>query len=124
MTDQQCTATRKDGERCVGRDNGSGFCNFHDPAKARDPREAGRIGGKARSNQARAAKRMVAGAKTPEQLSGVVGTAIDDVNVGAITPNVANSIANLTRAAVSIWEKSKLEQDIAEIKDKLGIKEV
>ena len=107
---ERCKGTNVAGEPCGAQAIRAGWCAWHDPERQPEMAEARRRGGQAKSNRARARKRLESTAKTPAELQGVLGDAIDKVLTGAIEPGVANAVASLARASVAIREAANLEE--------------
>ena len=118
----RCQATAASGKPCSAAPRpGRPFCLWHDPEAAEQRRALSRKGGAARSNQARAKKALPAGVLTSEELRGVVGITIKRVLAGATEPAVGNSVANLARAYVAVTEATALADEVAAIKEALGL---
>jgi hypothetical protein len=85
-------------------------------------RDAGRRkGGQERSNQARARRQYEAGGLTPNEVQGLLGSAMTDVVGGRLTPGAAQALAALARAAMTVREVSELEQRIGDLEQRAGI---
>ena len=117
----KCQGITKGGSRC-GRPvlAGRPFCLMHDPASTDVRREAGRKGGHARSNAARAAKAMPA-ALTSDELLVTLSRAIDKVEKGELDPGPANAISSLARAMNSIRETTEIERRLSELEQRAGV---
>lgn len=124
VTDRQCTATTKTGDRCKGMAlAGESLCFAHSPSVANRRTASRRRGGQAKSNAARAAKVWAAiGREIPDDdLPALLKAAIIDVRAGRIEPNVATSIATLAKAAVAITVDIDLEKRIEALEQTAGV---
>jgi hypothetical protein len=117
----RCSAIARSGSRCNSPVlPESKWCWVHDPAAADRRREASKKGGKARSNQARAAKQLPPAFTSPELLA-VLSGAIRKVEAGEIAPGVVNAMANAARAMNSIREMTEVEARLAELEARAGV---
>jgi hypothetical protein len=115
-----CSAIAKSGSRCERPAlAGKQHCLMHDPESAELRREAGRKGGHARSNAARAAKAMPA-ALTSDELLVTLSRAMDKVEKGELEPGPANAISSLARAMNSIRETTEIERRLSELEQRAG----
>jgi hypothetical protein len=115
-----CSAIAKSGSRCRRPAlAGKQHCLMHDPESAELRREAGRKGGHARSNAARAAKAMPA-ALTSDELLVTLSRAMDKVEKGELEPGPANAISSLARAMNSIRETTEIERRLSELEQRAG----
>ena len=117
----RCTGVNRDGSPCKARaQRDSDFCLSHDPERVTELAEWRRKGGHAASNAARAQRKLPEGLLSTRELQGVLGLTIGEVRAGSIEVGVANAIANLARAYMSVSEASgveALEQDVAELRE-------
>jgi hypothetical protein len=115
-----CSAIAKSGSRCERPAlAGKQHCLMHDPESAELRREAGRKGGHARSNAARAAKAMPA-ALTSDELLVTLSRAMVKVEKGELEPGPANAISSLARAMNSIRETTEIERRLSELEQRAG----
>jgi hypothetical protein len=115
-----CSAIAKSGSRCRRPAlAGKQHCLMHDPESAELRREAGRKGGHARSNAARAAKAMPA-ALTSDELLVTLSRAMDKVEKGELEPGPANAISSLARAMNSIRETTEIERRLSDLEQRVG----
>jgi hypothetical protein len=99
----------------------SGWCWFHDPTFAAE-RDAGRRkGGVQRSNQARARKQFTDGGLTPQELSGLLGKALQDVLDGKVEPGPVNAAANIARALLAVREATETEERLTALEARAGL---
>ena len=119
----QCTGRNKSGAPCSAQAWKDGLCRWHHPELEAKRAEERRKGGAARSNQSRARRRMAAEAMTPNEIQGFIAVAMRGVMVGSITPGIANAVASLARAAVSVREASELEERLQALERSAGISE-
>lgn len=112
--DTRCQGTRRDGSPCQGRAlPGERFCFAHSPTLANNRATGRREGGKGRSAQARAAKRLDPG------LSSLIGTlrdSVDGVISGDLTPAQGSAVAALSRALVAVYETATLDAELATLR--------
>jgi hypothetical protein len=116
-----CLAIAKSGSRCRRPAlAGKQHCLMHDPESAELRREAGRKGGHARSNQARAAKAMRA-ALTSAQLLIRLSQVIDKAEKGEIEPGVVNCISGAARTMTEIRKSTEIERRLEELEQRAGL---
>ncbi len=116
------TGTTKAGAPCrAPAMSGAAYCVTHDPARVVELAEWRRRGGKGKSSAARAKKGLPAGVLSSEELRGVVGITIKRVLTGATEPAVGNAIATLAKAYVVVTEATALADEIAAIKEAVGL---
>lgn len=114
----QCQGKTSEGNPCGARPRpGRPWCAWHDPELANRRQEWSQRGGRARSNRARAAKQLP-GVMTNDELLQFVGLSVKGVLSGRVEPGVANAVANLARAYVTVRESGAVE-DLAQRLDEL-----
>ena len=115
----RCLSATKDGKPCGAKPlPGSDLCPWHDPSWAERRQEWSRRGGKGKSNQARARKRLPAGVMTNTELLGLVGLTINAVLSGRVEPGIGNSVASLAKAYIAVAEAGaveRIEERLAEL---------
>jgi len=117
----KCSAIAKSGSRCDRPAlAGGAFCLMHSPDHAEMRREASRKGGRARSNQARAAKAMPA-ALTGDELLALLSACLRRVEAGTLEAGPANAIAGLAKAITAIRESTDTEARLAELEARAGL---
>ena len=116
--ERRCRATRRDGSPCqapphaIGPD---GFCWAHSPTRSAERQAARAKGGRNRSAGARL-DRLV-----PATLRPVLATLLDaldevrgeDGQAPALSPQQAQAMASLARAAVAVYSVAELEPRLA-----------
>jgi hypothetical protein len=118
----KCSGTSKRGAPCrAPAPPGSPFCLAHDPARVTDLAAWRRQGGAARSNQARA-KRRLPGPLTPAELQSLMGDTLRKVLAGEVEPGVGNCVANLGRAIVAVREATEHDERIAALEAAAGLR--
>ena len=123
VTDRQCTATTKSGARCKGVAlSDESLCFVHAPSVQARRDESRRLGGRNKSNLARAAKTWAATGREieAEDLPAILRAMIIDVRMGSIEPSVASAIATLAKASVSITTEIDLERRIQALEEATG----
>jgi hypothetical protein len=113
----RCKASTKNGAPCKAAPTASGLCFFHgNPNKAS---ELGRVGGKQNRRERRPS------AYALPKLDGL-GSALerlqwifDESMAGSIRPAVANILMKVTDLQTRVWEKTRLEQQIAELQEQV-----
>jgi hypothetical protein len=113
MDPMQCQGINKQGEACRARPiKGRPYCLKHDPLLANERAGWERAGGKAKSNAARAAKRMPADLQ--DTLKSLYRT-LAALEAGEIEPARASAMASVSRAIVAVFEMGDAERRITEI---------
>jgi len=116
----RCGATNKAGERCGAKAlPGSDRCFAHDPNRIVDIAEARRKGGRAKSNRARARRELSSAAMTPSEINGILALTLRQVFGGTKTPGVGQAVAALCRVALEAGKTADLEQQIAELRQRI-----
>jgi len=106
----KCIAVTKEGRPCsAGPVRPSGYCYWHDPALLEQRLTDRQRGGAARSNVARARKRVADTILTPGDIQGILGDTLRAVISGSTEPGVGNAAANIARALVAVREATELE---------------
>jgi len=117
----KCLAIAKSGNQCrVPALTGKQHCLMHDPSSVEARREAGRKGGKARGNQARAAK-LLPLAMAPEELGGWLSLLFKQVMTGRIEPKIATAAAAVARVMMDVRAATELEQRLTELEQRAGV---
>src|SRR5215207_5522797 len=106
----KCSATNKDGRACSALAWRDGQCRWHHPELEAQRTEGRRKGGRSRSNQARAAKRLPDGLLTIDELRGVLGTALKAVISGELEPGVGTAAASIARVYLLANEAAAVER--------------
>lgn len=118
--DTQCKNLNKAGKPCSATLYRDGFCYWHHP-DLEVQRQADRIaGGKAKSNESRARKRVLGSALDLAQIDNALCAALLDVLGGDLEPGIATAAAGVARAVVSVRQVSDLENRIAVLEGRQG----
>ena len=121
MLSGRCAATTQSGTPCNAQPvRLSGFCWWHDPATDAERQGGRRLGGKGKSNAARAKRGYADGALTPAEVEGLIGTTLTGVLAGRVTPGQAQAVASLARAAVAVREAGEVEERLAALERHAG----
>lgn len=99
-----CSATARTGRT---------WCVWHDPDLAAQRQQWNRNAGQAKSNTARAKKRLLASGMELPEVDSALCQALREVLSGAIEPGVASAAASLARAIVQVRTISDLEVRLA-----------
>lgn len=112
----QCSATTHAGTRCPNRVMpGKTQCFTHDPDTIERRRYGSREGGKGKSNERRAYKKIPSDIRSTLT---VLFDTLEGVRNGSIAPAQAQAIASLSRAIVSAWEAGSVEAKLRELEAK------
>ena len=117
----KCQAIAKSGKQCdrpalAGRRH----CLMHDPESAELRREAGRKGGHARSNAARAAK-VLQPALTTDDLLVTLSEVIRKAEKREIEPGIVNCISGAARTMNEIRKTTEIERRLEELEQRAGV---
>ncbi len=119
---ERCQATNKGGSSCNAQARPDrATCAWHDVDLADQRKAWSGKGGRARSNAARAKKRLPDGLMTPAELRGLLGTVLKAVVAGQLEPGVGNAAANIARAMTTIQEAQEFEERIATLEQRAGL---
>jgi hypothetical protein len=111
--DTQCKARNKTGEPCSATLYRDGYCRWHHPDLEAE-RQANRVaGGKAKSNVARARKRLKR--LELEDVDAALCTALVNVLNGSLEPGLATAAATVARAIHSVRSATEFERRLAEL---------
>src|ERR1022692_727569 len=133
----RCKTITKNGTPCKAAPMASGFCFLHgNPNRAS---ELGRIGGRQNRRErtpsgyappkldglGSALERLTPSGYAPPKLDGL-GSALerlqwifDESMAGSMRPAVANILMKVTDLQTRVWEKTRLEQQIAELQEQV-----
>ncbi len=106
---------------CQGKNRGGGpcsatprtgrtWCVWHDPDLVEQRRRWNREAGRAKSNTARAKKRLLASSMELREVDSALCLALEGVLSGQIEPGVASAAASLARAIVQVRNAGDLEE--------------
>lgn len=116
-----CSAIAKSGSRCRRPAlAGKQHCLMHDPESAELRREAGRKGGYARSNAARAAK-VLQPALTTDDLLVTLSDVIRKAEKSEIEPGIVNCISGAARTMNEIRKTTEIERRLEELEQRAGV---
>jgi hypothetical protein len=120
----RCLGTTKDGKPCGAKPlPGSELCPWHDPAWAERRQEWSKRGGKGKSNEARARKRLSGELRDMGDVKARLMSALAKVEAGELESGPANAMANLARAIATIVQVGELEDRIQELESRAGVRE-
>jgi hypothetical protein len=120
----RCLGTTKDGKPCGAKPlPGSELCPWHDPAWAERRKEWSTRGGKGKSNEARARKRLAGDVRDMTDVKARLMIALAKVEAGELEPGPANAMANLARAIATIVQVGELEDRLRELETRAGVRE-
>src|SRR5680860_1084692 len=108
----RCQADNQAGNPCEAKVQRDGWCHWHHPANRDKHLAASRAGGRARSNEVRARKRLRG---TNRDLATVMAKLIyglDRVETGELEPGVLNAMANAARAIQSLAGAVTIQDEI------------
>ena len=112
----ECLGTNRDGNPCSATsDPGTTWCRWHSPDREAERVEWRRKGGAARSNKARARKKMADAVLTIDDLDGLLCRALVQVAAGALEPGVGSAMSVIARTITTIRSTGELERRIEEL---------
>lgn len=115
---RRCRALRKDGSPCrVRAVLPSGYCVMHDPERAAELAGIRAAGGKAKSNQARAAKALPA---SLQDVSALILRSLSAVEQEEMKPGQATAIAALASVFVKLHETAEQDQRISDLEARIN----
>jgi len=111
-----CRAVKPEGSRCrAAALPGSGFCFFHDPAKAEDRRAAQSFGGSQNRMKTLAADAPDAKIADCRDVVTLLAETINQVRKGQVDPRVANAVGYLANVLIKAVEQGELEDRVADL---------
>ena len=111
-----CRAVKPDGSRCrAAALPGSGFCFFHDPAKAEDRRAAQSFGGSQNRMKTLAADTPDVTVADCRDVVALISETINQVRKGQVDPRVANTVGYLANVLIKAVEQGELEDRLADL---------
>lgn len=120
--DITCKGKNASGGICGARPQpGLKYCQWHDPAREEERAQWRREGGKARSHARRAARELEAQSAQMSDLKGALFRALRRVEKGQLEPDVAHSMATLSRAIVAVNQAHELEERLTALEARAGI---
>lgn len=118
---KQCEAQKKNGERCNGLAlEGDQHCFYHSEATANERAKGRSMGGKGKSNEAKARKIVLAGALSAEEAGAKLGPVLDQVITGKLAPNVGTAAATIAKAIAAIEETTEIERRLAALEEAIS----
>jgi hypothetical protein len=123
-----CRAAKSDGSPCSVRvREGSDFCFFHNPAKAKELRAAQALGGRGNRASSLPIDAPEFAAETVSDLVPLLVATINQVRRGELAPNAGTTICNLANSLIKALEVRDLrrlhdmEQSFPESETKDGL---
>lgn len=111
-----CQAMKPDGSCCQAAAlPGSGFCFFHDPARAEDRRAAQSFGGSQNRMKTLAADAPDVKVADCRDVVILISQTINQVRKGQVDPRVANAVGYLANILIKAVEQGELEGRLAEV---------
>jgi len=117
MKDERCRATTRLGAPCAAQVVDGGYCAWHTqaPAWAEKRRRWSAAGGKARSNQARAAKHLGDEAMGAEELGASLAVVFRRVVAGSLEPKVGTAAATIAKVLLDLRAAGELEERLGRL---------
>lgn len=110
----RCQGVSRGGKPCSAQPlRGDAYCVWHAPDRADDRRAWAVSGGRAKSSDARARKRVLGSARGLDEIDAALCRALRDVLAGTLEPSVATAAAGLARAVVAVRQVGAIEQRLA-----------
>jgi hypothetical protein len=117
----RCRGTTKDGKPCGAKPlPGSELCPWHDPAWEGRRQEWSKKGGRGKSNEARARKRLAGDVRDRTDVKARLMLALAKVEEGNLEPGSANAMANLARAIATVAGVADFEGQLAELRHEVA----
>ncbi len=118
--DTGCKEPNKAGKPCGATHYRDGFCRWHHP-DLEAQRQAERIaGGKAKANDARARKKVLAAGLSLEAVDAALCGALLDLLDGKLEPNVGTAAASIARAITTVRVSADIEQRLDALEAQQG----
>lgn len=120
-----CRGTNTAGKPCSARTQpGRAWCQWHDPARESERAQWRSEGGRARSHRNTAARELKRYPVDMGSLRGTLFHALKRVEAGELEPSVANSMATLARAIVTVSQSVEVEERLSALEQRAGIQGV
>lgn len=113
----RCKASTKSGAPCKAAPTAGGLCFFHGNPKRAS--ELGRIGGKQNRREMRPRTYALPKLDGPSSALERLQWIFDQAKAGAMRPAVANVLMKVTDLQTRVWERTSLEQQIAELQEQV-----
>lgn len=111
-----CQAAKPDGSRCQAAAlPGSGFCFFHDPARAAERRAAQSFGGSQNRMKTLTADAPDVKVADCRDVVDLISETINQVRKGQVDPRVANAIGYLANVLIKAAGQGEFEGRLAEL---------
>jgi hypothetical protein len=111
-----CKAMKPDGKPCQAAAlPGSGFCFFHDPAKAKERRAARSFGGSQNRMKTLANNEPDVKIEDCRGVVSLISETINQVRRGQIDPRIANAIGYLSTVLLKAVETGEMEGRLIEL---------
>ncbi len=117
----QCKSQNQTGGPCGAQHYRDDYCRWHHPDLDAQRQAERAAGGAARSNKARARKRILSAALGLHEIDGVLCQALLDVLDGKLEPNIATAAASVARTVSTIRTASELEARLTALEAQVGI---
>ncbi len=120
-----CRGTTTAGKPCSARAQpGHEWCQWHDPARESERAQWRSEGGLARSHRNTAARELKRYPVDMGSLRGTLFHALKRVEAGELEPGVANSMATLARAIVTVSQSVDVEERLAALEQRAEMQDV
>lgn len=120
----KCEGTNREGGPCSATpQTGKAWCVWHDPSLVDQRRQWNQDAGRAKSNRARAKKRLLTSGMTLDEVDGALGVAIRGVLTGNLSPGIGTAVATLAKAVVAVRTAHDLETRLEALERAAGIRE-
>ena len=113
--DSKCKAPNRTGKPCSATHFKDGYCRWHHPSLAAQRQAERAAGGQARSNRARARKRLTDAVLSIDDLDALLCSALVQVAGGRLEPGVGSAMATLAKTVVAIRTAGELERRLEEL---------
>ena len=118
----QCQGTNRNGAPYSAHVyGGEVWCRWHDPDRAEDRAEWSRKGGQARSNRARAKRRLADQVMSIDDLDALLCSALTKVSEGELEPGIGTAMATIAKTITTIRTTGDLERRLEELERSAGI---
>jgi hypothetical protein len=119
---RRCIGTNRDGGPCSAMPRaGREHCQWHDPELAEARAQWKVAGGKAKSNSARARRKVLAAGLHLHEVDAALCGALLDVLAGKIEPGVATAAATVARSIVAVRQAGEMEDRLAALEAASGL---
>lgn len=119
--DIRCRHPTKAGAPCSAAHYRDGYCRWHHPDLEGQRQAERAAGGKAKSNRARARKKLSEQVMSIDDLDGLLCTAITQVAEGEMDPGVGSAMAGIAKTVVGIRATSDFEKRLEALESAAGV---